>query len=918
MQRNRRGAAILRGILLAIALSFTLSNEIAAAPKITDGPASSMVEVKSAYGRLPLNFEANQGQTDSQVKYLARGPGYTVFLTPDETVLTLRPSSPSFSHHRNATGLETARLDESTVLRLTLAGRNAPTPFNGADELTGQVNYLLGNNPEMWRTSIRMYEKVVQPQVYPGIDIVYYGNQQQLEFDFVVAPGADPRAIKLVVGGSDRLKIGVHGDLRLHAGKALQLQRPRAFQDKNGAREEISAHYILTDNQEVSFEVGAYDRSRPLIIDPTLVYATYIGGSNADYGYSIAIDVSGNAYITGEVQSTNFPTTAGVVQPAYGGATTDAFVVKLNSTATARVFSTFLGGTSDDVGNSLAVDVAGNIYVTGVTSSANFPITPGVFQASSGGGPDAFVAKLGSSGTTLIYSTYLGGNDLEAGLGIAVDEAGNAYVAGTTGSGNFPTTLGALQTTWGGTNDGFVTALNATGTSLLYSTYLGGNSYDFARGIALDTPGNAYVTGNTASSNFPTTLGAVQTTFGGPGGTFAGGDAFIAKVDPTGSSLIYSTFLGGSGNDLGYKIALDGSNNAYVIGQTSSGGNFPVTAGAYQTSYGGGLADAFVAAIDVTGMSLIYATYLGGNSFDLGYGIAVDGSSNAYVTGETSSSNFPTTPGAIQETSGGSNAYVTKVDPTGTTVVYSTFLGGSSSSGGQGITVDSSGNAYVTGYASSNFPTTPGVVQPTFAGNVDGFIAKISDANSPTSNFYLHGSGGNNNPIALFLNGANPSATTPKYRDSVGINFNKGNPWKEIGTWTASPSLSSGTLTAPSNLNIWVGLKNSDDQGTQFDVQAEVYKNSSLVAAGETRCVTGVTRNDNLAKQVAVAITTLLGGSFNGTSDVLSLKISTRIGTNADSTKCSGPGGSHNNATGLRVYFDSTSRPAALVGTFVP
>src|SRR2546425_868232 len=417
---------------------------------MADNASVAKAQVQENYGKLPLRFEANRGQTDSRVKFLNRGKGYTLFLSPSEAVLALR--------------------GREHVIRMRFQGANPDAKITGLEKLPGIVNYFIGQDRKKWRTNIPAYARVKHKDVYPGIDIAYYGNQRQLEFDFIVAPGANPNVIKLAVEGADRLDVDAQGDLVLHVGDGqLRLQKPLVYQAMKGIRQEVSGSYVLTSPNQVRFQVAAYDASRPLIIDPVLFYSTYLGGSG------------------------------------------------------------------DDIGNSIAVDDAGNAYVTGQTDSTNFPTTPGAFHTTSGGGEDAFVTKLNPTGSALLYSTYLRG---AFGESIAVDAAGNAYVAGIARPTDFPTTLGAFQPASGGGGDAFVTKLDPTGTALVYSTYLGGSDFDVARGIAIDAAGNAYVSGFTASTNFPTTLGAFQTTYGG--GVFA---AFVTKLDPTGSFLVYSTYL---------------------------------------------------------------------------------------------------------------------------------------------------------------------------------------------------------------------------------------------------------------------------------------------------------------------------------------------------------------------------------------
>ena len=503
--------------------------------------------------------------------------------------------------------------------------------------------------------------------------MVYYGNQHQLEYDFVVAPGADPSRIRLSIAGMQKIGVDSHGQLivRTAAGPVCW-NKPAVYQEIDGKRCVVKGEYVLRRGHEVGFRVAAYDTTKALIIDPTLVYSTYLGGSNDDAGQGIAIDAAGDAYVTGVTLSTNFPTTAGAYQTTSGG-TADAFVTKLNPAGSGLVYSTYLGGSGGDNGMGIAVDASGNAYITGFTSSTDFPTTSGAFQTTYGGSGDAFVTMLNSTGSGLLYSTYLGGSDAEQGNNIAVDGGGNAYVTGLTRSANFPTTVGAFETTSGGMQDAFVTKLNPAGTGLIYSTYLGGSNDDEGKGIAVDAAGNVFVVGRTSSINLPTTAGALQTTFGGVQ------DAFVTKLNFAGTGLIYSTYLGGGSNDEGFGIAVDAAGDAFISGDTSST-NFPTTAGAFRTTFGGN-ADAFVTKLNSTGTGLIYSTYLGGNLEDEALAIAVNTAGNAYVTGYTGSTNFPTTSGAFQTTLGGGagseDAFVTILNSTGAGLLYSTYLGGS-------------------------------------------------------------------------------------------------------------------------------------------------------------------------------------------------------------------------------------------------
>src|SRR5438552_1638880 len=510
-------------------------------------PATAAPEarVSETYGKLPLHFEANQGQTHQDVRFLARGSGYSLYLTAGEAVLVLTKPNPDATRARGT----------PVVVRMSLVGAAPKPPVSGLDELPGKANYLIGKDPAKWRTNVPTYAKVHYRAVYPGIDLVYYGNQRQLEYDFVVAPGADPERIVLGFQGGERLEINAEGELVLHAGGgALRQQKPVIYQEINGVRTRIEGRYVLKDAHRVGFQVAAYDQSRPLVIDPTLVYATYLGGSISDDGYGIAVDAAGSAYVTGLAGSTDFPT-ASPLQAASGGGT-DAFVSRLHAVGSALVYSTYLGGSGSELGVGIAVDAAGSAYVTGQTTSTDFP-TANPLQAASGGGTDAFVSKLDAAGCALLYSTYLGGSGGDGGGGIAVDAAGSAYVTGWTTSTNFPT-ASPLQSAKAGFTDAFVSKLNAAGSALLYSTYLGGGFGDnYGLGIAVDAAGAAYVTGRTNSADFTagctapcTVLNATLNNGARTPPPYAS-DAFVAKIadmSPTPGTVSLWGFIDSAGN----------------------------------------------------------------------------------------------------------------------------------------------------------------------------------------------------------------------------------------------------------------------------------------------------------------------------------------------------------------------------------
>ena len=438
--------------------------------------------IVQSYGKLPLSFEANQGQTDAQVRFLSRGPGYTLFLTGDEAVFSFGDSKVKDGAPAISRQVRPSPPASNAVLRMKLVKANAAAEPTGEDQLPGQTNYFVGNDSKKWHSNVPTYAKVKYEGVYPGIDLVYYGNQRQFEYDFIVAPGADPRRIQFDVRGASKITRDEREDLVLQMGeRKVRWQRPVVYQEKDGVRQEIAANYTVKDDHCVEFAVADYDSRKALFIDP-LIYSTYLGGSGDDYGVGIAVDSSGNAYVTGRSLG-------------------DAFVVKFNPTGSALVYSTYLGGSGGAIGNGIAVDSAGNAYVVGMTNSTDFPVV-NPLQAANGGGYDAFVAKINPAGSALIYSTYLGGSKVENGHGIATDSLGNAYVTGETDSTDFPT-ANALQPASGGGYDAFVAKINPTGSAFIYSTYLGGDSDEVGYGIAVHS-GSAYVTGYTISTNFPT------------------------------------------------------------------------------------------------------------------------------------------------------------------------------------------------------------------------------------------------------------------------------------------------------------------------------------------------------------------------------------------------------------------------------
>jgi uncharacterized repeat protein (TIGR01451 family) len=951
---------------------------------LTEPTAQEQARISEAYGKLPLSFEANRGQTDPQVSFISRGSGYRLFLTSTEAVLALGKGIADAVPEPSAAALKKSDSElaagSNAVLRMRLKGANPHAQAEGLERQAGQTNYLIGNRPEAWHTNVESYAKVRYTGVYPGIDLVYYGNQRRLEYDFIVAPGARADRIRLdfkgaqeifIDGGGELVLRTAHGDVRQH--------KPLLYQEVNGRRHEVAGRYVMKGRQ-VGFEVGDYDRSRALVIDPVLVYSTYLGGSSNDRGFAIAVDGGGNAYVAGSTLSANFPT----LSPAQGSlnGTSDAYVVKLNAAGSAIVYATYLGGSGGETAFGVAVDSSGNAYVTGSTGSSNFP-TVNPAQATYRGGGDIFIAKLNAAGSALVYSTYWGGVALERGLAVAVDTAGNAYVTGPTESGNFPavnalqavrngspvfkstnggnnwnasgtglnasnvrelvvnpttpttvyaaTEIGVYKSgdsgqTWSAVNQGLpdgevsdlvidrlnpqtlyaATTFNGVykttdggatwnklnappedfrvlaidpintqtlyaggffGNAALYKTTDGGASWNptganisntTVIAIAVDpvNPANVYASsgsglyksqnagGSWSRLNSPnlnstvldlaidpsnsttlyaaTDLGVFKSTNGGvtwaklnlpiasfvfsviidpantstvyvgannPGGiqgphvfkstdggnfwasipmsfdtqaeitlainpintsiiyagAYCGTEALLVKLNPSGTSVLYSTYMGGDSSDGGLGVAADAAGNAYVAGATSSS-NFP-TASALQGPHGAPPFDAFVAKVNPTGSAFIYSTYLGGAESETASAVAVDSSGNAYVTGNTNSTDFPTVnplQGACNSCflGGGSDAFVTKLSPNGSALIYSTYVGGNSDDWAHGIAVDPAGSAYITGETSSTNLLPLNAPQPFKNGATEAFAAKLNPAGSSLLySTYLGGGG---------------------------------------------------------------------------------------------------------------------------------------------------------------------------------
>lgn len=692
-------------------------------------------QIKNSYGKLPLRFEPDANSSSSGRRFISHGAGYSLSLSRTGLSLKLESGDPQGKDDlitRPAARNAHDDSHKSLSLNMNLLGSNSASKPEAIDELPGKTNYFIGKNPSHWRINIPTYAKVRYEEIYKGVDLIYYGNQNQLEYDFIVAPGADTGAISLSFDGAQKLSINKRGDLVLStkAGRVVQ-HKPVIYQQDGDSKRTIDGSYQLRGHQRIGFSLGKYDPTKPLVIDPTLVYSNVFGGTQENQSAGIAVDSAGNAYLTGWTYSGNFP----VVNPLQGmKGYQDAFVSKLNADGTALIYSTYIGGEGGDQAYAIAVDNSGNAYVTG-TTNGDFPTTPGAYQQDPADSQDAFVLKLRSDGAAIDYATYLGGVSSnifgDYGYGIAVDSAGDAYVTGAT-YGTFPTTPGAFRTTSGSVPDAFISKLNADGTALVYSSFLGGNSADVARAVALDGSGNAYVTGFTFSTDFPT-VNPFQGSYGGTGqdpSSTPAGDAFITKIKSDGSAIVYSSYLGGDSIDYGYGVAVDGSGNAYLTGKTYSD-NFPTTQGSLKPVKTQSSLNAFVTKVGSTG-NISYSTFLGGNSSAEGDAIALDEFGNAYVTGYAASDFPQVNPVQTGFGGGGLDAFMAKLNASGSALILSTFLGGGSNDRGSGIAVDSIGNVYVTGTTpSADFPQIP-QTDHTISSNGEIFVCKIGSPQTPT------------------------------------------------------------------------------------------------------------------------------------------------------------------------------------------
>ncbi len=698
-------------------------------------------------GSIPFSFIENTGQiADRNISFFVRGSGSTIYFTPAEVIMD------------NTRVLKAG--NTTTLIRQWFPGANPQPTITGENELPGTANFLIGRDPSRWRSNLPTWGSVLYHNLYPGIDLRYYGSEGHLKREFCISPGADPDAISLRYAGISGITTDSDGSLNISTAVGIfRESTPSAYQEIGGHRTDVMVRYSVTGFDSAGFVTGPYDPAYPLIIDPKLDYSTYYGGTGNDGGSdvddqvgfdfersAITVDTSGNAYVTGFTTSHDFRTTAGVVNATAPGTTTanddDVFILKLNPAGSTPVWSTYYGGSTNEFGTGIAVDASGYVFVTGYTNSADFLTTPGACNRTAIGGKDAFIVKLKPDGSAPEYATYYGGagtgtaaNDLAR--AIAIDSSGNAYITGSTRSLSFLTTPGALNTTKiGGTSrpDMFMVKLNPAGSAPLYATYYGGTDEDNGYGIAVGADGMVYVAGHTHSPNFRTTPGAANATEISSDG---GEDAFIVKMDLSASSPVYATYYGGVDPDFATAIAVNSLGDVYITGQTQSA-DFRVTPGVVSTTLGGAT-DAFIVKLKPDGSAPLYATYYGGTNDDVGETIALGADGTAHVAGYTKSTNFPLTLNAFQSSFGGTaDAFLLRLSSDGSTAVYSTYYGGSASDFGLGLALDSPGNVYLTGGTSSNdFATTSGAANSAFIGSVgnsDAFVFKFF-MNSPVPNF---------------------------------------------------------------------------------------------------------------------------------------------------------------------------------------
>src|SRR5579872_1438667 len=819
---------------------------------------------RAYHGNLPLAFEPNSGQFDPQVRFRTHSRGMTVFFTKDEAVMVLRKGG---------------KTGESAVVRMKLEGASKSSDASGLEKLPGISNYFIGNDPAKWRTDIPNYARIRYPGVYPGVDLLCYGNGHDLEYDLVVAPGADPNRIELAWEGADRMDLNGAGDLVLATplGDVTQ-KRPRVYQEIAGRRVEVAASYAMHVGGRVTFALARYDQSRPLVIDPiTVAYGTYLGYSYE--GDGIAVDATGAAYVTGYTNDNNFPTKTPFQSHNRGNYNT--FVSKIAPGGSSLVYSTYLGGTDGDSPNGIAVDANGAAYIVGTAGSLDFPLA-NAYQTScpndvpGGQYGGVFVTKLVPAGNALAYSTYLCGGYSDHAGGIAVDSSGSAYITGDTSSDHWPFVSAYQPQLSGGTN-AFVTKLSPAGNSLVYSTYLG-NSNDYGKAIAIDGTGAAYITGETDSDEFPVTASAFDRTYKSAENDVTG---FVAKLSPTGTSLVYATYLGGTGAEHPKGIAVDSSGAAYITGYTFST-DFPLKAAFQSTNKNPDAGTGFLTKLAPSGSTLVYSTYLGGTansgtSGDFSNAVAVNSAGEAYLTGYTFSADFPLMSPVHSRIPSSYVAFVTKFSASGGALIGSTFLGGTGDTLTNAMCLDSADAVYVTGNTTSDDFPTPNGFQKTTSTSGGPFIDKLQ-ITGPTTTTVTTSPGG----LTFTVDGTSYTAT-------------------QVFTWT-SGSTHTIAVTSPQTL--------PSVSGTRYAFSN--WSDSGLQSHTVTASTTGATYTANFTAQYQLAVTITPVGGGNVTSNPSSSDTFYNTGTSVQLTAAASSGYSF---TGWGGDLGGTTNPQSVMMT---
>ncbi|MFN7918961.1 MAG: SBBP repeat-containing protein [Bryobacteraceae bacterium] len=841
---------------------------------------------RSAVNALPLSFEPNNGQAPAAYQYVSHSRSLAVALDDGDADLTLR-------------GPDGAPI----TVRLHLDGASQRADARGEKQLPGVANYFLGSDPSRWRTNIPSYSRVRFRDVYPGIDIAYYGTDGELEHDFIVRPGADPARIRMELAGADAVRVESDGSVSaVVRGVTVTWRRPELYQIRGGQRRSVTGRYRGDGGNRLAFEVDGYDKAADLVIDPVVAYVSYFGRSSADTGGRVVVDSAGNAYTAGITFDGSFPVTPGAPSVSKG-TFGDILITKFNPSGSAVLYSTHIGGANAEGALGLAIDGAGNLYLAGSSDSDDYPVTAGAIKPylQPPGAPDdpldCVVTKLNAAGNAILYSTYLGGTGVDACMAVAVDSQSNAYVTGRTTATKFPVSDDAAQRLPRGAVEGFAAKINPQATALVYSTLFGGTRDEAGYAIAVDSQGNAYVAGYTTSSfGFPVTTGALQTTWGGAPTLRGPGDGFVFKINPTGSAFVYSTYLGGNRDDNALGIAVDTQGNAYVTGHTASP-NFRTTDGAFQkdmkgaggnTTYPGG--DAYVVKLNPAGTGLLYSTLIGGAKDDVATAIAIDAAGNAYIAGSTLSSDFPVSQDAMQKTYGGfepteyfptGDAFLAHVNPTGSALIYSTYIGGSGSDLGLGVAVDRFGGIYVSGSTlSQKFPVTAGAAQTTYGGSSrqvvpfgDVFMARfgtpIVDPSTPAIRGF--GSAANNAAVSVSP-GEWIVITGTNLGPAARVNFSAGQDGS-VATTLAGTRVYFDDVPAPvfyasaASVQVAAPFALADKSSTQVTVEVNGRKSAALTVPVTAAKPTLFTVNGQGAGQ-ASAVNLADGSANNGDAPV--------------------------------------------------